>query len=178
MRFYAPGWPATEADCDRPCVVDACMYTIRITTWINAPIARCFDLARSVDAHLESASHTGERVIVGPTTGLLGLGDEITWEAKHFGITQRLSAKITAFEPPAFFQDRMIQGAFKFLEHDHLFEAQDRGTLMTDLLRFQAPLGPLGWVAERILVGPHMRKFLVQRAAVLKKLAEESVDRP
>lgn len=154
------------------------MYTISIAIWINAPIDRCFDLARSVEAHLESASETRERVVAGPASGLLGLGDEVIWEARHFGITQRLTSQITAFEPPAFFQDRMTRGVFKFFEHDHHFEARDGGTLMTDLLRFQAPLGPLGWVAERVLVGPHMRRFLLRRAAVLKKLAEESVDPP
>lgn len=148
------------------------MYTLRVTTWMNAPMPACFDLARSVDAHVQSAAGTGERVVGGKTTGLLELGDEVTWEGRHFGVIQRLSSRITAFEPPRYFQDRMTKGAFKFLEHDHLFEAKEGGTLMTDVMRFRAPLGPIGWIAERMLIGPHLRRFLVERGNALKAIAE------
>jgi hypothetical protein len=51
------------------------MPTIRVATDIVAPPPRCFDLARSVDAHVESATGTGERAIAGVMKGLLGLGD-------------------------------------------------------------------------------------------------------
>lgn len=43
---------------------------------------------------------------------------------------------------------------------------------MTDVLRFQAPLGPIGWLAERIVLGPHLRRFLVERGLALKAMAE------
>jgi hypothetical protein len=58
---------------------------IELTTLIAAPRERCFDLSLSVDVHLESTVHTGERVVAGPTSGVLGLGAEITWEARHLG---------------------------------------------------------------------------------------------
>ena len=148
------------------------MYTLRVTTFIAAPPAACFDLARSVDAHVASAAHTGERAVGGKTSGLLGAGDEVTWEGRHFGVTQRLSSRITQFRPPSYFQDRMTRGAFRSLEHDHLFELQPGGTLMVDVLSFTAPFGPLGWVAERLLLGRHLRRFLVRRGMALKELAE------
>ena len=158
---------------------DKCMYRLRIITPISAPPARCFDLARNIDVHLKSAKQTGERVVAGRKSGLLQLGDEITWEGRHFGVTQRLSVRITAFEPSRFFQDRMVKGAFRFFEHDHLFDATENGgTIMTDVLSFSAPLGPLGWLAERILLAPHLRRFLRQRGAFLKQLAEQGGDEP
>jgi ligand-binding SRPBCC domain-containing protein len=148
------------------------MYELRVTTSIAAPLATCFDLARSVEAHVQSAAGTGERVVGGRLSGLLELGDEVTWEGRHFGVTQRLSSKITEFRPCTFFQDRMTRGVFRFFEHDHLFEPRGVGTLMTDVLRFKAPLGPLGWIAERILVAPHVRRFLIARGLALKAMAE------
>lgn len=150
------------------------MYELRITTLIAAPVAICFDLARDVGAHVESAAGTGERVVGGRTSGLLELGEEVTWEGRHFGITQRLSSRITELRPPTFFQDRMTKGAFRFFEHDHHFEPRGDGTLMTDVLRFQAPFGPVGWLAERMVLGPHLRRFLVSRGLVLKVMAERS----
>jgi ligand-binding SRPBCC domain-containing protein len=150
------------------------MHELRISTSIAAPLSTCFDLARSVDAHLQSAAGTGERVVGGRTSGLLESGDEVTWEGRHFGITQRLSSRVTAFEPHTFFQDRMTRGAFHFLEHDHLFEPEADGTRMIDIMRFQAPLGPLGWIAERLLLAPHLRRFLIARGQALKAMAEQS----
>lgn len=155
------------------------MTTIDITTVIDASTQRCFDLARSIDAHLESAQGTGERVVGGKTTGLMGLGDEVTWEARHLGIRQRLTSKITAFEPPTYFQDRMTRGAFRSFEHDHHFTALPSGTTqMRDTVRFSAPFGPLGWIVEHAVLKPHLTRFLLQRAERLKLMAQSSTTIP
>ena len=148
------------------------MYTLRVITVVRAPLERCFDLARSVDAHVHSAGRSGERAVDGRTSGLLGLGDRITFEGRHFGVRQRLTSRVTAFERPAFFQDRMERGAFSALEHDHLFTTEADQTVMTDVVRFVAPLGPLGWAAERLFVAGHLRRFLVERGTLLKRWAE------
>jgi ligand-binding SRPBCC domain-containing protein len=154
------------------------MYKLRVVTSIAAPPAVCFDLARSVDAHLASAAGTGERAVGGKTAGLLELGDEVTWQAKHLGFTQRLSSRITEFRPPSYFQDRMTSGAFRSLEHNHFFDPQEGGTLMTDVLFFAAPLGRLGWIAERMFLARHLRVFLVRRGFALKQMAERSLISP
>ena len=148
------------------------MYQLTVETRIHAPAEICFDLARSVDAHLESTRATGERAVAGVTSGLMKLGDEVTWEAKHLGVRQRLTVKITAFDRPRHFQDRMVRGAFSFFEHDHLFESRDGQTVMTDVLRFRAPFGPLGWIVERVLLAGHLRHFLTHRCNALKQMAE------
>ena len=149
------------------------MYTIRVVTIIAAPADRCFDLARSVDAHVRSTEATGERAVGGRTRGLLALGDEVTWEARHLGVRQRLTSRITRYDRPRSFQDRMVRGAFAALEHDHQFEPrQDGSTEMIDVLRFAAPFGPIGWLAERLLLGRHLRELLRTRGLVLKSLAE------
>jgi ligand-binding SRPBCC domain-containing protein len=149
------------------------MHTIRIETIIHAPIQRCFDLARSIEAHLESTQRTDERVTAGPVSGLLEPGQDITWEARHLGLRQQLTSCITRFDPPGFFQDRMVQGRFKSFEHDHLFTVvKPTVTRMVDVLRIEAPGGLLGKAAERWLLGPHLARFLTQRGCSLKKIAE------
>ena len=148
------------------------MHTITITTFIAAPPERCFDLSRSIDAHIQSTSETNERAVGERTTGLLELGEEVTWEARHFGVTQRLTSKITAFDRPRYFQDRMQRGAFRSMEHDHYFEAHPGGTRMLDVVRFSAPLWALGWVAERLVLRRYLTTFLTTRANVLKQIAE------
>lgn len=153
------------------------MPVIRIAIDIDAAPATCFDLARSVDAHVESASATGERAVSGVTHGLLNLGDEVTWRARHFGVTQELTSRIVAFNRPYHFRDEMIRGVFRRLVHDHFFEAADRGTHMVDVFDFTAPMGFLGTVAERLFLTAYMGRFLERRARILKELAESDAGR-
>ena len=148
------------------------MAVITIQTVIAAPRERVFDLARSVDAHQDTAAATGERAVAGVTTGLLGLDEEVTWRAKHFGVVQHLRVKMTQFDRPAHFQDVMLEGAFRSMQHDHSFEEVDGKTVMRDRFEFVAPLGFLGRIAERLFLVRYMRSFIVERNAVLKQTAE------
>ena len=125
------------------------MITLIERTTIDAPIDRCFDLARSVEVHLAGNVHWDEAAIAsaGATSGLLGLGQWVTWRAKHFGVWQCLTSEITAMDRPVCFQDTMIQGAFRFMKHDHIFRplSPDR-TEMEDVFSFAAPIPVLdGW---------------------------------
>ena len=86
-----------------------------LITSINAPIQIVFNCARSIDIHQLSTANTNEKAIAGRTSGLCELGDEVTWRAKHFGIYQTLSSKITKLKAPFYFQDCMVKGAFNFI---------------------------------------------------------------
>jgi ligand-binding SRPBCC domain-containing protein len=147
---------------------------IELSTRIAAPPERCFDLARSVDLHVRSTSATGERAVAGKTSGLLELGDEVTWRARHFRVRQSLSGRISAYDRPRYFQDTMIRGAFSHLRHDHFFEPAGGGTLMRDVFEYAAPLGLIGRLAERLFLTAYMRRFLEARNRELKTVAESS----
>jgi ligand-binding SRPBCC domain-containing protein len=148
------------------------MPVIELSTVICAPRERVFDLARSIDAHLASTEGTGERAVAGVTSGLIGLNEEVTWEARHLGVKQRLTVRITQFDRPTHFQDIMVSGAFKRMKHDHGFLEHPNGTLMTDRFEFESPFGILGWVVDRVFLAGYMSRFIVKRNAVLKQMAE------
>jgi ligand-binding SRPBCC domain-containing protein len=145
---------------------------IRIETVIRAPIERCFELARDPDVHTSSVAQTRERVVGRTGSGLLELGDLVTFEAAHFGIRQQLTARITRFEPPYLFEDRMVRGAFRSFTHQHAFQQIEAGTLMIDTFEYRSPLGLLGVLAERIFLTSYLRRLLTRRAAYLKHVAE------
>jgi ligand-binding SRPBCC domain-containing protein len=148
------------------------MPLIELETLIRAPVERCFDLARSIDFHERTAAETQERAVAGRTKGLIELGEEVTFSARHFGVRQRLTSKITAFDRPWHFRDEMLRGAFAVLRHDHRFEARDDATLMRDEFYFEAPLGLLGRIAERAVLVRYMTEFLRVRAQILRDHAE------
>lgn len=148
------------------------MPTIRLETFIEAPVERCFDLSLNVDLHRNSTAQTRERAIAGVTTGVMKLGDTVTWEAIHFGIKQHLTSHITAYERPHAFTDEMVQGAFQTMTHVHKFIPQPPGTLMVDIFTFRAPLGLLGRIAERLVLTRYMKELLLTRNRHLKLVAE------
>lgn len=131
-----------------------------------------FDLARDLDLHQASTSKTKERIVGGRVSGLIELGEEVTFEAVHFGIRQMLSSKITEMHAPHRFVDQMTKGAFRSLWHLHEFVSVGDSTLMRDTLRIEAPFGPLGWIAERLFLRAYMTQFLMRRNAFLKSEAE------
>jgi ligand-binding SRPBCC domain-containing protein len=144
-------------------------------TQIGAPIERCFDLARSVEVHLAGNVHWGEAAVAagGVTSGLIGLGRRITWRAKHFGVWQQLTSQITAMDRPAYFQDTMIKGPFRSMNHDHFFRSLSRDeTEMRDIFCFAAPLGVLGRLAERAVLRRYMQALLGERNATIREIAE------
>jgi ligand-binding SRPBCC domain-containing protein len=148
------------------------MPLIKLETIIKAPIQLCFDLARDVDIHMASTAQTGERAIAGITSGLMKLGDEVTWEAKHLFVRQRFTSKIVAFDSPRTFTDEMQRGAFKRFRHTHIFELVEGGTRMIDELNFASPLGQLGRVVDALFLKNYLTGFLIAHNDYIKKLAE------
>jgi ligand-binding SRPBCC domain-containing protein len=151
------------------------MPRIELTTIINAPIERVFDLARDIDLHMESTKQTGEEAISGKTSGLIELGETVTWRAKHFGIWQTLTSKIAEFDKPNFFVDEMVQGAFKSFRHEHHFSTVDGYTTMKDAFVFELPLGVLGRLFNFLVLTKYMTKLLEERNRMIKGAAESSI---
>ncbi|QRG67767.1 SRPBCC family protein [Brevibacillus choshinensis] len=140
---------------------------------IAAPPQLCFDAARSIDLHMESTSRTGERAIAGVMSGWIELGESVTWEAVHFGIKQRLTAKITEMNKPHYFVDEMVSGAFKRFRHEHEFiPVGQNQTRMLDTFDYTSPLGILGKIADWLFLEAYMARFLLERNLYLKQVAE------
>lgn len=154
------------------------MPTIVLATPIAAPMDRVFDLSRSIDLHMDSTAHTGERAVAGVTSGLIALGQEVTWRARHLGVWQHLTVRITAMERPHHFTDTMVRGAFHSMHHQHRFEhdpafpALPARTLMHDEFHYQSPLGLLGKLADHLFLQEYMRRFLLKRNRIIQQAAE------
>jgi ligand-binding SRPBCC domain-containing protein len=153
------------------------VVTLEEVMLIRAPIERCFDLARSVEVHLAGNVHYGEAAVAaaGVTSGLIGLGQQVTWRAKHFGAWHTLTSEITAMDRPAYFQDTMLHGIFRSMRHDHFFRSVAPDTTeMKDIFCFAAPLGIFGRLAEVMVLRGYMQALLHERNAVIQEIAESA----
>lgn len=148
------------------------MPKIELQTEIKADRKVVFDLSRSIDLHKISTEQTNEQAIAGKKSGLIGMNESVTWRAKHFGIYQNLTSKITEFDRPKYFADEMVSGAFKGFKHEHHFAESNGGTLMTDIFDYKSPFGILGKLADKLFLEKYMTELLTERNRIVKEFAE------
>ncbi|MEV7454349.1 SRPBCC family protein [Pseudarthrobacter oxydans] len=133
----------------------------------SLPPERLFDLARSIDVHVESQKGSGERAVAGVTSGLVGEGQEVTWRARHFGIPLTMTSRVTQVDFPRSFTDEQVRGPFRSFRHVHEFEATPGGCIMTDRVEFAAPFGLLGRAAGKLVLRPYLQRLIRDRGRFL-----------
>lgn len=139
--------------------------TFSIVTRTPADPAALFDASLDIDAHVASMAASGERAIGGVTTGRIGLGESVTWRARHFGVWFTMTSRITSLERPVRFVDEQTSGPFRVFHHEHSFVQTGEATVMTDTLTVGSPV--FGTLAERLVLVPYLRRLIRQRNAHL-----------
>src|SRR4030095_5253653 len=109
------------------------MPLIHLTTFIEAPVERVFDLCRNIQLHKESMKQHKEEAVGGTRFGLIEKDETVTWKANHFFKTRVLRIKITEMQKPVRFVDEQSQGSFKEMKHEHFFKSCENGTIMIDM---------------------------------------------
>lgn len=150
------------------------MEKIHLTTLIEAPVERVFDLSRSVTLHKISVAHTKEEAVAGTTSGLINQDETVTWKAKHFFKMRFFTSKITRLQKPLMFIDEMIKGDFVSFKHEHHFKQINNGTIMIDLVEFETPYKIAGRMLNKIYLKKYLRKLLVHRNKIIKEYAEST----
>jgi ligand-binding SRPBCC domain-containing protein len=150
------------------------MPLIHLTTFIEAPPERVFDLSRSVQLHKESMKKHKEEAVAGTRFGLIEKDETVTWKAKHLLKTRILRTKITDMQKPFRFIDEQAQGSFKQMKHEHHFKSCENGTIMIDLFHFETPHGAIGKLLESFYLTRYLKNLLHQRNKVIKEYAESN----
>ena len=127
------------------------------------PKPELFDLARSIDAHKDSMARSREDAVGGVRSGLISLGEQVTWRAWHFGVPIRMTSRITQMESPDYFVDEQVKGPFRRFRHVHEFSEDSNGTTMVDRIEFAAPFGPVGRVVERLVLARYLQTLIETR---------------
>ena len=149
------------------------MVAFELETVVRAPPGRVFDVSLDIDVHQASMQRSGERAVAGVTAGMIGLGELVTWKARHFGITWTMTSRIAELQRPTRFVDEQVTGPFASFRHVHQFTPDADGTRMLDRVTFSAPLGPLGRLAERVVLANHLRRLIVGRNAFVTAACED-----
>jgi len=102
----------------------------------------------------------------------MGVGTLIEYRLRLHRVPVRWRTRIEAWEPPRRFVDAQIRGPYSLWEHTHTFEEDGPGaTIIEDRVRYAIPFGPLGELANRLLVQRDLRQiFDYRRDAVAREM--------
>lgn len=148
------------------------MPTIVLFTKIKAAKKLVFDLSRSIELHKISTESTNEKAIAGKTEGLINLNETVTWRAKHLGVYQNFTSKVTGCRDSDYFADIMVSGAFKSFKHEHFFSFKNNITTLVDVMEYHSPLGFIGKFVDFLFLEKYMTNFLKLRNQTIKEYAE------
>lgn len=100
-------------------------------------------------------------------------GARIDYRLALFGVGFRWRTRITRWEPGVCFVDEQESGPYAIWKHTHRFADDGDGTVMTDVVEYALPLGPLGRLARRLLVRRTLdRIFDHRRDEIARRFAE------
>ncbi len=79
------------------------------------------------------------------------------------GVPRRWRTRIKEWDPPGGFVDVQERGPFALWEHTHRFRPLGDGVLITDVVRYALPFGPLGRLVHALAVRAALASFFDYR---------------
>jgi ligand-binding SRPBCC domain-containing protein len=160
------------------------MPTLHFETTVAAPLQRVWEFHQDVRVSLPALSPQEDSVVLesADTPPLVGARIVITARGP-MGRRIRWVALIVEHSPPhgalfgeeARFVDEQEAGPFARWRHAHEFERIDENTTrVVDHIEYRPPLGPLGWIADKIFVARKLKRMFAERHATLKRLLDSA----
>ena len=141
---------------------------------IACPVERVF--AFHVDTRNAAAiSPPGQRVLSVEGDFPVQEGDEVRLTVRQLPlpVVQRWRVRISRIEPPTLVVDELLEGPFARFRHEHRFaDLGDGRTRLTDHVEYALPLGVLGRLADRVVVGRLIARTFAQRQEATRRLLE------
>lgn len=89
-----------------------------------------------------------------------------------FGISLFWQTEIVDVQKPYSFVDTQLKGPYRLWEHTHTFTEKENGVLMQDVVKYQLPFGPLGALANALLVRKKLESLFAFRKAAIERIFE------
>ena len=108
--------------------------------------------------------------LVTPAPIVMGRGTLIRYRLRVHGVPVSWLTAITQWDPPRGFVDEQLSGPYALWQHTHTFEADGDETIMRDVVRYRIGFGPLGALADALLVRRDIAGIFDYRAQRVREL--------
>ncbi|MBA2719160.1 MAG: NAD(P)H-binding protein [Chloroflexi bacterium] len=142
-------------------------HRLSATQFIRRPIEEVFDFfSRPENLGRITPASMGFEFLTEDRDMRSGL--EIRYRIRPLFIPLTWTTKITGYEPPTGFEDVQLSGPYARWEHTHTFEAVPDGTVVRDEILYAVPFGPLGDLANRLVVRSELARIFRHRAETIR----------
>lgn len=143
-------------------------YTLATRTVLDAPLAEVFAFFSS-PGNLAALTppELGFEILGEPPE--MGSGTVIDYKIRVAGSGLRWRTRIEHWDPGAGFVDSQERGPYRAWWHEHRFTEHDGKTIMEDTVHYAPPFGPIGTIANRLVVEPMLRQIFGYRRAAVRQ---------
>jgi hypothetical protein len=113
--------------------------------------------------------------VVTPEPIDMGEGTLIRYRLRVRGVPVTWLTQIREWAPPHRFVDEQLKGPYALWHHTHTFERDGEDTIMRDVVRYRIGFGPLGTLADRLLVRRDVEAIFDFRAQRVPELLAAAV---
>ena len=108
--------------------------------------------------------------VVTPVPIAMGRGTLIRYRLRVRGVPVSWLTEIKEWDPPHRFVDQQLRGPYALWHHSHSFHADGDETIMRDLVRYRIGFGPLGVLADALIVRRDLAAIFDHRAQRVREL--------
>jgi ligand-binding SRPBCC domain-containing protein len=148
------------------------MGAIHLTTFVEAPIERVFDLTRNLAVFKYVFNSRKEKLTSRAGANLLTKGETVSIVAKHLGKERLSTLKLTTLERPTFILEEQVKGDLILYRHEHHFKSIDNGTIVIDLIEFDGPRDIVGRYLGKLYLKNYLEELMRKRNEVIRTYAE------
>lgn len=148
-------------------------YVLRQEQVLDVPIEKAFEFfSRAENLEAITPPWLSFRITT-PTPIEMHVGTLIRYRLKLHGVPVSWLTRIEEWDPPRGFVDRQISGPYALWHHTHSFqELEDGRTLMVDIVRYGHRFGPLGTLAQHLIVRRDVERIFAHRREAIAGMIE------
>ena len=147
-------------------------YQLKRTTEIKASVAEVWDFISS-PANLKKITppYMGFDIMTDDYSQKMYKGMIISYKVSPLlGIKTTWVTEITQVEHQKYFIDEQRIGPYRMWHHQHFIEESEYGTSMRDIVSYQPPFGPIGSIANAILIKVKLKQIFDYREKAIDEI--------
>ncbi len=142
-------------------------WVLRQETRIPAPLEEVFAFFSAAE-NLGAITPPSMRfTVASPPPIAMHAGREIDYGLRLGPLALRWRSRIEVWEPGRRFVDSQVRGPYRSWWHEHRFERDGSGTRMQDEIWYAPPLGPLGAIAQHLVIARQLRAIFDYRSRAI-----------
>ncbi|MDE0899708.1 MAG: SRPBCC family protein [Longimicrobiales bacterium] len=153
-------------------------HLLRCTQIVHADLQEVFDFFED-PMNLERITPSWLHFHVQSVSDVpMRLGTRISYRLRWQAFPMTWRSRISDYEPDSMFSDEMLSGPYRRWYHRHYFENVESGVLMTDLIEYELPLGPLGELTHSLVVRSQLKGIFEFRRLAIERIFPASPNLP